>query len=172
MTMQLEVPRRALLQTMFSDWSGDCPIHTHIQDWQDTDDGFRIALLAEAFGNYRRTARISIPPRTILRWAKQLDIDVPSYDPRRHFLSCLLRDWDQTSISLEEHAAAWQDLSDPAKYQLIQSTLGSRFRNKPIPLTSIRSWIRDLNIKVPRSRRTKTPCKRTLQRWRAKSLSE
>ena len=168
--MQLEQSRRSLVTQILHDWDQVTPIHAHIQSWQLTLDDYKYQLLAAALGGRRRTADVRISPQSILRWAKQLNIEIREPDPRRHFLDLLLRDWDQTR-PLKHHAEEWQDLSNPFKYQLVVNTLGGRFRNRPIEYTTIRAWIRDLKIKVPTSRRTATPSKRTLARWKRMNLS-
>ena len=168
--MSLKAARELLVKVILADWDGISSFPVHVHNWYDPQDPYRYGLMMEARGNWFRPSE-PLPYRVLKRWANELNIELPKVPKlyrageKRALLAILLRDWDRHK-PLADHVRDWQDLSDPLKYQLIQQALGQRFRVAPIPLTTIQQWIRQLGIQVPRSKRTQTPSRRTLIRWK------
>lgn len=169
--MHLSDARRALITAILADWDGETSFQIHTQNWQDVNNSLKQPLILEAMG--RRYKVEPVPFRTIKLWAKRLGLELPRSTlyrgPEKAILiRNLLQDWDRLT-PLSTHAEEWQNLNEhPERYALILEALGNRFdpQNLPIPLATLQRWMRQLKIKVPRSRRTQNPCQRTLQRWK------
>lgn len=168
--MSLKTAKTVLIQQILADWDGTTTLAIHVHDWFDSTDPFKYGLVSEARGQWFRPDQ-PITYRIFARWANDLNIELPSSPvihraaEKRTLLSILLRDWDQRK-PLADHVRDWQDLADPLKYQLVSAAMGQRFKVAPIPLTTIQQWIRQFKIEVPVSRRTTTPSRRTLMRWK------